>query len=78
MKNKPRFLSTDEGSGKKVIGLLEKVFKKMEEARLIEFDYGNFCILDIEEYDFITSLLKEIDKELQEGVEWIIDNKKEI
>lgn len=71
---KPSFLNTENGSGKKISSILEKVFKILDKSVIYaEYDYIDYRMFEREDFDELKMLLENIDQEIQEGSEWITD-----
>lgn len=70
---KPKFLNTDEGSGKIVVEALNKIFKIIRNDGWAEIDYCDYKIIEITDFRELETQLKIIDEEIQEGSEWIAD-----
>lgn len=69
----PKFLNIDYGAGKKIAEALDEIF-------IILCGYNNIysekIIIDKDVWQSLYSLVQEIDQEVQEGSEWILDDKK--
>lgn len=70
---KPKFLNTDDGSGKKVAEALSQIFKIVGNNGWAEIDYCDYKTIELDDFRELQAQLRIIDEEIQEGSEWIVD-----